>query len=179
MIVAEFCSQLKRSDLAFVDSIETEAFQRMLENEFSFYSELDQGSQWRVLYGLWVVLLDFADDPGSAWKPNEVTVPGLSSSLSLQGLLQALVIADFDSNRIDWSAEPGFASEADQTLYASVLNSEVCRRLVEHQIEAGLKRVLACDFSPAPTQVVQPKQEPLRKSLSAFISLFEDRMPRL
>ena len=76
MIVDEFRSLLAQSDLEFVDVIETEAFQRMLEKDFSFHSELDQSSQWRLLYGLWVVLLDFADDPGSAWRPSEAAIPG-------------------------------------------------------------------------------------------------------
>ena len=179
MIVDEFRSLLAQSDLEFVDVIETEAFQRMLEKDFSFHSELDQSSQWRLLYGLWVVLLDFADDPDSAWQPSEVTIPGLSNSLSLQDVLQVLVVTDFDSNRIDWSDEPGFEDEVDQHLYSSALQSEACRQLVEHQIEAGLMRVLTCDFSPAPAQVVQRQLGPLRKALAACMSLFEDRMPRL
>ena len=179
MIVDEFRSLLEQSDLAFVDAIETEAFQQMLEKDSSFYSEMDQVSQWRLLYGLWVVLLDFADDPDSAWRPSEVAIPGLPKSLSMQDVLQSLVIADFDSNRIDWSDQPGFEDEVDQHLYSSALHSEACRQLVELQIDAGLKRVLTCDFSPAPAQVVQRQLGPLRKALAACMSLFEDRMPRL
>ena len=72
-----------------------------------------------------------------------------------------------------------FEDEVDQHLYSSGLHSEACRQLVELQIEAGLKRVLTCDFSPAPTQVVQRQLGPLRKALAACMSLFEDRMPRL
>ena len=179
MIVNEFRSLLEQSDLAFVDAIETEAFQQMLEKDSSFYSEMDQVSQWRLLYGLWVVLLDFADDPGSAWRPSEVAIPGLSKSLSMQDVLQSLVIADFDSDKIDWSDQPGFEDEVDQHLYSSALHSEACRQRVELQIDAGLKRVLTCDFSPAPAQVVQRQLGPLRKALATCMSLFEDRMPRL
>ena len=179
MIVNEFQRLLEQPDLSFVDAIESKAFQSMLTEDFAFYAALDEDSQWRLLYGLWVVLLDFAEDPGSAWQPSKVIVPGLPSSLSLQDVLQALVIADFDSGRIDWSDELGCGPEADHPLYGLALHSEACRELVEHQIEAGLKRVLACDFSPLPAPVVDRKPGLFRKALAALVSLFDDRMPQL
>ena len=51
MNITEFESLLQQSDLAFVEAIETPAFQSMLEHDFSFYIALDEGLRWRLLYG--------------------------------------------------------------------------------------------------------------------------------
>ena len=179
MIPNEYQALLKQPDLAFVDAIETEAFQSMLEKDFEFYAVLDESLQWRLLYGLWAVLLDFADDPGSPWMPSMLTVPGLPGSFSLEDVLQALVVADFDTSYISWQEEPGFDSDIDEHVYTTALHSQGCRELVEHQIEAGLKRVLACDFSPVPAKVVERKPGLFRKVLAALLRLFDNRMPQL
>ena len=68
MTVNEFQRLLEQPDLSFVDAIESKAFQSMLTEDFAFYAALDEDSQWRLLYGLWVVLLDFAEDRPKQFK---------------------------------------------------------------------------------------------------------------
>ena len=180
MLVDDFKLLLQRPDVSFVDAIESEEFQSMLMRNFDFYAALDGWMQWRLLYGLWAVLLDFSGDPEGSWQPSKVTVPGLPSSLSLQDVLQALVVADFEVRQIDWSDESGCDPDADYDLYDQALHSEECRQLVQFQIEAGLRRVLSCDFSRPPAQVVvERKAGLLRKVLSALVTLLGDRMPAL
>ena len=179
MNISEFESLLQQSDLAFVEAIETEAFQSMLEHDFSFYIALDEGLRWRLLYGLWVVLLDFSEDPDSPWKPSKVTIPGLPTSLCLADLLQALVVADFEVNAINWWEEPCFDPAIDEQVYSSSLHSQGCRQLVEHQIEAGLRRVLACDFSSEPAAAVERRPGLFMRILSALIDWAAPRRPRV
>ncbi len=179
MNLVDFEALLHQPDLAFVDAVETEAFQSMLKASPGFPDRLDEAMRWKLLYGLWVVLLDFGDDPAIPWMPSMVSIPGLPSSLSLQDVLQALVIAVFDISSIDWSDEFGCTPVIDQHVYETALRSQACQHLVEDQIEAGLKRVLACDFSPPPAPVVDRKPGLLRKVLAVLVSLFDDRMPQL
>ena len=177
MNLNEFLSLLRQPDMSFIDAIETKEFQLMLEKNFYFHITLDGDLRWRLLYGLWVVLLDFADDPVSSWQPNKATIPGLPGNLYLQDVLEALVIADFDICRIDWSDEPACDHQASYNLYDSALQSDECQKLVEHQIEAGLKRVLTCDFSQTPAKVIEHKPGLFRKAFAAVMTLFDDRMP--
>ena len=125
---------------------------------------MDGDLRWRLLYGLWVVLLDFADDPVSPWQPNKATIPGLPGNLYLQDVLEALVIVTLISagstgqmNLLD--------HQASYNLYDSALQSDECQKLVERQIEAGLKRVLTCDFSQTPAKVIEHKPGLFKKPL--------------
>ena len=179
MNISEFESLLQQSDLAFVEAIETEAFQSMVEHDFSFYTALDEGLRWRLLYGLWVVLLDFSEDPDSPWKPSKVTIPGLPTSLCLADVLQALVVADFDVNAINWWEEPGFDPAIDEQVYSSSLYSQGCRQLVEEQIEAGLRRLCACEFSPEQAPVVVRKPRLFMRILSVLITWLGSRGRRV
>ena len=96
MNLNEFLSLLRRPDMSFIDAIETKEFQLMLEKTLFSYT-LDGDLRWRLLYGLWVVLLDFADDPVSPWQPNKATIPGLGIFICKMflrpSLLQTLISA--------------------------------------------------------------------------------------
>ena len=177
MNINEFKSILQQSDLAFVDAIETEDFQSMIKLNFDLLDQLDEKLQWRMLYGLWVVLLDFPHDPESLWMPSNVLIPGIPDSLSLEDVIQAVFIADFDIEGVDWSDELGLKHDSDQNAYDLAIQSKECRQLVQNQILAGLQRILKCDFSPVPDKIYVRKKGTLSKILTAVASFFQDQSP--
>ena len=177
MNVNEFMSILQQSDLAFVDTIETEEFQSMIKPSFDLLDRLDEKLQWRMLYGLWVVLLDFPGDPESLWMPGNILIPGIPDSLSLEDVIQAVFVADFDIKGVDWSDELGFKCDTDQNAYDLAIQSKECRQLVQNQLYAGLQCILKCDFSPEPDKIYEREKGALSKILTAVASLFQNQSP--
>ena len=173
----EFKSILQQSDLAFVDAIETEDFQSMIKLNFDLLDQLDEKLQWRMLYGLWVVLLDFPHDPESLWMPSNALIPGIPDSLSLEDVIQAVFIADFDIEGVDWSDELGLKHDSDQNAYDLAIQSKECRQLVQNQLFAGLQCILKCDFSPEPDKIYERKKGASSKILTAVASLFQNQSP--
>jgi len=180
MTISEFRTSLLQGDYSFVEAIETEDFQELVRCDPDFYSELDQTLRWRLLYGLWVVLLDFQAAEQSPWQPEHLEIPETpgKQTLYLAHVLQALGAAELDLEMIDWTEEGSdLLSSRQQEEFDAALHSKACTELVEQQIKAGLDRILACDFSfempPAPAR--QPRL--LMQGVMGLLSWLEDQPP--
>ncbi|AKN59981.1 hypothetical protein WB44_01260 [Synechococcus sp. WH 8020] len=180
MNISEFRTSLLQGDYSFVEAIETKDFQELVRCDPDFYSELDQTLRWRLLYGLWVVLLDFQDAEQSPWQPENLEIPETpgNQTLNLAHVLQALGAAELDLEMIDWTEEVSdLLSSRQQEEFDAALHSKACTELVEQQIKAGLDRILACDFSFEIPSASAKQLRLLMRGVMGLLSWLEDHPP--
>jgi len=180
--VPEFISVLRSDDFSFIEVLESSAFQRAVSMDQSFYKVLPIDLRWKLLYGIWSVLLDFSQPDLDEWAPGQQAISFLpaSFSMSLEQLLQALCCADFRISRISWSEEFGrdLSDLEDQACDCSFDSVEAID-FVNSLVESGLSLLLACDFATESMSAGPRKTGVVRRFFLWVRSVLSDKPPAL
>ena len=132
-------------------AIETHDLRSLYEADHHFYLALDHAQRWRLLYGLQMVLLDYTSATFNPMdlKRLELLLPmGLRPKrISLHQLLQALDVANFAPERLDWEDELAIAlTPEDLQACEAALTSPQADALLHQALDAGLAFLSTCDL---------------------------------
>lgn len=132
-------------------AIETPDLRSLYEADHRFYLALDHRQRWRLLYGLQMVLLDYTSATFNPMDLERVElllpVGTQSTRISLQQLLQALDVADFFPERLDWADELAMALDPQdlQACHAALISHQA-DALLHQALDTGLAFLSTCDL---------------------------------
>lgn len=132
-------------------AIETPDLRSLYAADHRFYVALDHEQRWRLLYGLQMVLLDYTS---ATFNPMdlarlELLLPMGSrpKRISLHQLLQALDVADFAPERLDWEDELAMVlTPQDLQACEAALTSPQADALLHQALDTGLAFLSTCDL---------------------------------
>lgn len=130
-------------------AVESPELQQLIQNDRTFYKQLPADDRWRLVYGLTISLLDFAD--GIDLNAHLLTLPGGLPSLTLWQICDSLVCADFQLDGLDWAEELQLAeslSNAQLDACTATLSAPETIERLDNLIREGMIFIENCDEYP-------------------------------
>jgi hypothetical protein len=132
-----------------VEAVESAAMQQLMQKDPGFYKPWDADERWRLIYGLAISLLDYAElmDLSS----ETLLLPGGLPSVSLWQLCDSLVCVDFALDGLDWCDELELQRSmrlAELEACTAVLSSPETLARLDVLIAKGLGFIEQCEEYP-------------------------------
>ena len=132
-----------------VEAVESPAMQQLMQMDPGFYKPWAAEERWRLLVGLAISLLDYAEVMDLSSET--LSLPGGLPSVSLWQLCNSLVCADFALNDLDWHQELELQrslSPAELEACTAVLSSSETLARIDALIATGLGFIEQSDEYP-------------------------------
>lgn len=167
-----FCELLQSNP---VEAVESSALQELLQVDRFFYKRLAADDRWRLLFGLGISLLDFAD--GIDLNAHFLPLPGDLPSLGLWQICDSLVCVDFQLDDLDWSEEldvqrPLTIAQLDAC--TAMLSAPETIEYLDSLIAEGLSFIESCDEYPLKPSESSTRPQGWLQRLWGFLRRMED-----
>jgi hypothetical protein len=142
------------------EAVESPVLLELYRCDPEFYQQLDAPDRWRLLFGLAISLLDYADRLDL--EAHLMALPGDLPSLSLWQICDGLICIDFQLDGLDWSEELQLTaplSLAQVEACDAVLSSLETQEKLNTLIAEALRFIEGCDDFPAPALGQIPRRQ--------------------